>query len=64
MILSLSIVLLLGVLVYLLWRHAGLSTWHASVCTLFGFYLASTSLAPYIRDSAGAIGRWLAGIDL
>lgn len=62
MILSLSAVLLLGALVVILWRHAGLRPWHAAVCVLFGFYLASTSAAPYIRDGAGAVGRLLTGI--
>jgi hypothetical protein len=62
MIVSLSAVLVLGALVVILWRHAGLRPWHAAVCVLFGFYLASTSLAPYIRDGAGAVGRLLTGI--
>ena len=62
MVVSLSAVLLLGALVVVLWRHAGLRPWHAVLCVLLGFYLASTSLAPYIRDRAGAGGRLLTGI--
>ena len=62
MVLSLSAVLVLGALVVILWRHAGLRPWHAAACVLLGFYLASTSLAPYIRDGAGAVARLLTGI--
>ncbi len=50
MVLSVSLVLLLGVLVWFLVRFAGLRGWHALLCVLFGFYLASTPLAPYIPD--------------
>lgn len=64
MIVSVSAAVLLGALVWLLYRHAGLRPWHAAVCVLFGFYLATTSLAPYIRDGARAAARWLAGVHL
>lgn len=64
MVVTLSAVLLLGALVAVLCRHAGLRAWHATVCVLFGFYLASTALAPYIRDGARAVTRLLAGIHL
>jgi F0F1-type ATP synthase assembly protein I len=62
--LSISAVVLLGALVYLLWRFAGLRSWQALVCILFGFYLASSSLAPYIRSACQAAARYLAGVDL
>ena len=29
-------------------QGAGLKIWHAAVCIILGFYLASTSFAPYI----------------
>lgn len=64
MVLSLSVVLLLGVAVVVLVRYAGLRTWHAVVCGLFGFFVASTAAAPYVRDGARAVIRMLAGIDL
>jgi hypothetical protein len=54
LILSVSVVLLLGVVVVALCRWAGLKTWHAVLCTLLGFYLASSSLAPSISSAAGA----------
>jgi hypothetical protein len=45
-----SLGLLLAVAVFLLCKHSGLKIWHAAVCTIFGFCLASTSLAPYISQ--------------
>jgi len=62
MVVSLSAVLLLGALVFLLWRYAGLRPWHGVACALFGFYLASTSLAPPIRDGGRAVVHWLSGL--
>lgn len=64
MVLSLSAVVLLGALVLGLHRYAGLRAWHAAVSALFGFFLASTSAAPYVRDGAAAVARFLAGVDL
>jgi hypothetical protein len=43
---TLSAVLALSVVVFLLCRYAGLRLWHAAVCIVLGFYLASSSLAP------------------
>ncbi|WP_431960318.1 hypothetical protein [Actinacidiphila sp. bgisy160] len=60
MALSISAVLLLLIVVFLLVRKAGLKAGHAVVCVLLGFYLASSSIAPTIRDLtnnvAGMIG--------
>ena len=58
MILSISAVLLLGVMVLVLCRYAGLRGWHAVVCVLFGFYLAASPLAPTL----GAFAETLAGL--
>jgi hypothetical protein len=41
---TLSVVLLLSAAVIVLCRHAGLRLWHAAVCIVLGFYLASSSL--------------------
>lgn len=46
MVVSLSTVLLLGAVVFVLCRYAGLRPWHGAICALFGFYLASTGAAP------------------
>ncbi|MEU1615865.1 hypothetical protein ACFZAU_06145 [Streptomyces sp. NPDC008238] len=60
MALSISAVLLLLIVVFLLVRKAGLKAGHAVVCVLLGFYLASSSIAPTISDLtsnvAGMIG--------
>lgn len=62
MFLSLSAVLVLGVLVFFLIRFAGLPAWQAVVCTLFGFYLSSSSLAPRISAVCESIAHYLSGI--
>jgi hypothetical protein len=59
---SVSAVLLLGLLVYLLWRYARLHLWHIAVCALFGYYLAASSLAPRIGDGLGDLAHFLAGL--
>jgi hypothetical protein len=64
LVLSISLVIVLGALVYLLYRYAGLRAWHAIACTLFGFYLASTSLAPQIRDGVRSMAHFLSGLNL
>jgi len=63
-VLTLSSVVLLAALVFLLVRFAGLRPWHAAICVLLGFFLASSSLAPYIHDATRAVARFLAGLDL
>jgi hypothetical protein len=64
LILSASIVLLLGVLVFVLIRYSALRAWQAAACALFGFYLASSPVAPYIRTAATAIAHLISGITL
>jgi hypothetical protein len=56
---SLSLVLVLGIAVWLLHKYAGLKVWHGVVCVLFGFYLATSSLAPEVRTTVAAIIRAL-----
>jgi len=36
---TLSAALLLGAVVFLLCKYAGLKIWHAAVCVVLGFYL-------------------------
>ena len=64
MVLSLSAVLLLGALVVVLYRYAGLRAWHAAVCALFGFLLASSSVAPYVTENVRYLARLLSGLQL
>lgn len=62
MALSISAVLLLLIVVFLLVKKAGLKAGHALVCVLLGFYLATSSIAPTIRtlttNVAGMIGNF------
>ncbi len=56
---TLSVVLLLGAVVVVLCRYAGLRVWHALVCIVLGFYLASSSLAPDIAQITHSLFRLL-----
>jgi hypothetical protein len=58
---SISLVVVLGAAVWLLHRYGGMRIWHGLICTLFGFYLATTSLAPQIRSIVTAVIRALTG---
>ena len=49
---TISVAVLMGAGVFLLCRYSGLRTWHAVVCAVFGFYLASSSLAPDITQAS------------
>lgn len=61
LILSFSIVVLLGLAVFVLCRFAALRLSHAVVCVLFGFYLASSPLAPTIADAVETLTRLVSG---
>lgn len=61
MAISVSLITLLAVAVWMLQRYAGLKVWHGLVCILFGFYLASSSIAPEIRTTVSSIIRAFTG---
>jgi hypothetical protein len=61
MAISLSLVLVLALAVWVLHRYAGLKLWHGVICILFGFYLATSTLAPEIRSTLTAVIRALTG---
>jgi hypothetical protein len=52
---TLSVLAVLAVAVFVLVRYAGLRAWHALVCILAGFFLASSSLAPDINRIIASI---------
>ena len=56
---SISAALLMGAGVFVLCRYAALRIWHAAVCIMFGFYLASSSLAPDIANIMTSLFRLL-----
>lgn len=61
---SVSAALLLGALVWLLWRYANIRAWHAAVCVLFGFCLASSSSAPHIAGALRALTQMISTLHL
>jgi hypothetical protein len=58
---SISLITLLAIAVWALYRFAGLRLWHGLACVLFGFYLASSSAAPEIRTTIASIIHALTG---
>ncbi|WP_037570671.1 hypothetical protein [Phaeacidiphilus oryzae] len=62
MILSISGVVLLGVIAFLFFRKDGMKISHALVCALFGFYLAGTAIAPSIRAGGASLASLVSGI--
>lgn len=62
MALSISAVLLLLIIVFLLIRRSGLKWGHAVACTLLGFYLASSSWAPQINDFTNNVAGMISDI--
>ncbi|GAA3115351.1 hypothetical protein [Streptomyces echinatus] len=54
MAISISVVLLLLVLAVIFVRNCSLKISHALVCTILGFYLACTSMAPTIQSGLNA----------
>lgn len=63
MALSVSAVLLFAILVVILVKKAGLKAIHAVVCVLFGFYLASSSLAPTINDLTSSVAGMISDLN-
>ncbi|WP_455352637.1 hypothetical protein [Streptomyces sp. SYSU K217416] len=62
MALSISAVVLLAIVVFLLVRKSGLKAGHALVCMLLGFYLASSSVAPTISELTTNVAGMIGGI--
>ncbi|MBZ4018549.1 MULTISPECIES: hypothetical protein [Streptomyces] len=62
MALSISAVVLLAIIVFLLVKKSGLKAGHAVVCILLGFYIASSTIAPTIRELTTNIAGMIGGI--
>jgi hypothetical protein len=52
---TIPIILVMGVVAYICYRHMGLRFWHLLVCILLGFLLAATSAAPEIQSLLNAL---------
>ncbi|MEV0635193.1 hypothetical protein AB0I77_09555 [Streptomyces sp. NPDC050619] len=62
MALSISAVVLLAIIVFLLIKKSGLKGGHAVVCVLLGFYLASSTVAPTISELTTNIAGMISSI--
>ncbi|GGZ84266.1 hypothetical protein ABT144_21870 [Streptomyces sp. NPDC002039] len=62
MALSISAVVLLAIVVFLLVRRSGLKAGHAVVCVLLGFYLASSTIAPTLSQLTSNVASMISGL--
>jgi len=62
MVFSVSGVMLLGTITFILFRKDGLKVSHMICCLLLGFYLASTSIAPNIKQSGASIASFISSM--
>jgi hypothetical protein len=60
--LSISVVVLLLVVVFILIKKSGLNATHALVCILLGFYLASSSIAPTITQITNNVAGMISNL--
>ena len=58
---SVPLIAILGAVVFVAWRYMGLRAWQATLCLLFGFFIAATTAAPAIRNLVTAIVQGLTG---
>ncbi|MEV4473255.1 hypothetical protein [Nonomuraea sp. NPDC049504] len=58
---SIPLVVLLAIVMLVAVRFLKLRMWMALVCTVFGFLLAATALAPDINRALRALLSWLTG---
>ncbi|MEJ8632004.1 hypothetical protein [Streptomyces sp. MS2.AVA.5] len=59
---SISAVVLLGMIVFVLIRGGSVRLGPALACAGFGFFLASTGAAPTITDAIGTVTSWISSI--
>ncbi|MCH0540097.1 hypothetical protein I3F58_11060 [Streptomyces sp. MUM 203J] len=59
MALSISAVVLLAIIVFLLIKKSGLKAGHAVVCMLLGFYIASSSIAPTVSSLTTSVASMI-----
>ncbi|MFF7636750.1 hypothetical protein ACFZB9_26910 [Kitasatospora sp. NPDC008050] len=62
MILSISGIVLFGTIAFLFFRRDGLKVSHALVCSLFGFYLAGSAIAPSIQAGGASLASLVSGL--
>ncbi|MFC0602449.1 hypothetical protein [Streptomyces palmae] len=62
MVISISVVLLLLIFTVIYLRHGGLKFTHALICTLLGFCLAGSSVAPTISQGIAATADMVSSV--
>lgn len=62
--LSISAAVLMLVIVVVMIRRSGLKLSHAIVCSLLGFYLASSSIAPSIQQVTSNVAGMINDLKL
>ncbi|MGV9248004.1 hypothetical protein [Streptomyces sp. NPDC003710] len=62
MALSISLVLLLGIAVFFLWKTGYQRIVPGIVVCLFGFFLASTGIAPTITAAVSSVAGWISSL--
>ncbi len=55
---SIPLLTLMVIAAYVAYRHMGLKVWHAVVCLILSFLLASTGAAPAISSVLSGIVHW------
>jgi hypothetical protein len=55
---SIPLLTLMAIVVWTAYRHMGLRAWHAVVCLILGFLLASTAAAPQINSLLSGLVHW------
>jgi len=61
-ILSISMVVLLGIAVFFLWKTGYQRIGPAVVVGLFGFFLAGTGLAPMVNAAVSSVAGWISSL--
>lgn len=62
MVLSISLVLLLGIGVFLLWKTGYQQIMPGIIVCLFGFFLAGTGIAPTITGAVSSVTGWISSL--
>lgn len=62
--LSISAVVLLGIVLFVLIKKSGLKPLHATVAVLFGFLLTGTPLDQPLRQALNSLSGFLGGFHL
>jgi hypothetical protein len=55
---SIPLLALVAIVGFVAYRHMGLRMWHALVCLILGFLLASTVAAPAINNILSGVVHW------